>query len=94
MDHYDEQHQETGSGNISKASQEWQEVLAEARRINDGSEPVLHTAYRLANARPEDWAKCANCGSPYQLTPEWGDGTVCSEACVADYVSYLNDVRF
>ena len=31
--------------------------------------------------RGERWAKCPNCGSPYQITEEWTNDTVCSERC-------------
>lgn len=41
--------------------------------------------------RGEIWAKCANCGEPYQLTKEWNSETVCSEGCASEYTSYLNN---
>jgi hypothetical protein len=78
-DPYDLQHTETGSSNISKATPEWQEKLALARTLNDGSEPVLHTAYHLVNeavGRGESWAKCLDCGSPFR-----GSGEFCSPEC-------------
>ena len=89
-DQYDQEHHETGSSNISAATDEWQAKLAEARLINDGSEPVLHTAYRLVNedvAQGARWYKCANCGSPYRLSPEWQGTTVCSSECHNEFIA-------
>jgi hypothetical protein len=91
---YDEEHPETGSSNISKASPEWTEVLGAARAAHTGDGYVLHEAYAAINERVaagEAWAKCANCGSPYQLTEQWGDMTVCSSNCFTEYCSYLNE---
>ena len=48
-----------------------------------------HVAYALINIgirdRGERWAKCPNCGDPYQLTEDWDNGTVCSVALPAAY---------
>jgi hypothetical protein len=54
-----------------------------------------HKAIAAINIRVRDhgeqWAKCANCGNPYQLTEQWPDSTVCSDSCAARYVAYLNN---
>jgi len=54
----------------------------------------LHVMYAEINIgirdRGEHWAKCANCGMPYQLTKEWDDSTVCSEDCFGDFTAYLS----
>lgn len=87
---------ETGSNNISKATQEWKEVWDRARDNETPLKHPLHAAYEEINTRVaqgEMWAKCANCGSPYQMTEEWSDGTVCSRNCHAAYVSYLTNDR-
>lgn len=39
--------------------------------------------------RGERWEKCANCGDPYQRTPAWDVGGVCSERCGDDFSDYL-----
>ena len=45
----------------------------------------IHKLYAAINIgirdRGEHWAKCANCGTLYQLTDEWSEGTVCSQRC-------------
>lgn len=90
-DPYDELHHETGSSNISQATSEWDEKLIQARLINNGSEPVLHTAYRLVNeavAKGEMWAKCMNCGSPYRMPPATS-ATFCSEQCGDEFTADL-----
>ena len=52
-----------------------------------------HKAIAAINIRVRDhgehWAKCANCGEPYQITEEWGNGTVCSRDCADAFTSYL-----
>lgn len=88
-DLYDEQFPETGSGNISKATPEWKEVLAQARRDVVPGEAVLHRAYYLVNTSGVEWGKCPNCGSPYRLDTEGADATVCSRECFEDYIGYL-----
>ena len=59
---------------------------------NPNSHPK-HIAYALANIgirdRGEHWSKCANCGELYQLTPIWGDTTVCSDECYKEFVAYI-----
>lgn len=58
---------------------------------------VTHVAYREMNRQIAEegrqWCKCANCGNPYPLSDEWGDMTVCSSGCWADYASYLDDYK-
>lgn len=53
----------------------------------------LHKMYAEINIgirdRGERWAKCPNCGSPYQLTDAWSNETVCSEECAEDFTAYL-----
>jgi transposase len=55
----------------------------------------IHKMYAEINIgirdRNEVWSKCPNCGEPYQLTEEWQDPTVCSEACYSGYLAYLDD---
>lgn len=56
----------------------------------------IHKAYAAINIgirdRGEEWAKCANCGQPYQLIPgEWSNDTICSEGCEKEFIAYLND---
>lgn len=36
-------------------------------------------------------ATCANCGERYLITPEWSDGTVCSQQCYTQYAAYLSN---
>lgn len=54
----------------------------------------LHKVYAAINIgirdRGEVWAKCPNCGDPYQITAEWGNTTVCSDRCAAEFTMYLN----
>ena len=51
---------------------------------NPDSHPK-HVAYAAINIgirdRGERWAKCLDCGDPYQLTGECDSGEFCSEAC-------------
>ena len=57
---------------------------------------VSHIAYEEINRQGSEgrqWAKCANCGNPYPLSPEWGNDTICSQDCFDSYVAYLNDPR-
>lgn len=79
---------ETGSGNISKASPEWKEIWEQAKADETLTKHPLHAAYEEVNRRVamgEHWAKCANCGTPYQMTPQWSDGTVCSSGCYSSF---------
>jgi hypothetical protein len=61
--------------------------------LADPNSPLIHKVYAAINIgirdRGERWAKCANCGEPYQLTEEWADETVCSKTCWDDFASYL-----
>jgi len=54
-----------------------------------------HRAIAAINIRVRDhgehWAKCCNCGDPYQLTEQWPYPDVCSGRCAAQYVAYLNN---
>lgn len=93
MTHY--YNEETGSNNISKASPEWKEIWDEAKNNQSPDRHPLHAAYEEVNRRiaaGESWAKCANCGSPYQLTMEWSNNTVCSLSCHNDYLDYMNSI--
>lgn len=87
-DFYDEEHSETGSSNISRATPEWREKLQTARALYNGTKPVLHIAYELVNEeakRGTQWSKCTNCGSPFK-----GHGETCSDKCYDDYVAYIS----
>lgn len=48
-----------------------------------------HVFYAGINADIKEngnhYAKCANCGTVYQLTPEWSEGTVCSTSCGREF---------
>lgn len=33
----------------------------------------------------ERWAKCLNCGEPYQVTTAWTSVLFCGSVCEADY---------
>ena len=52
-----------------------------------------HKAIAAINIRIRDhgerWAKCANCGDPYQITEDWLSETVCSRSCGAQFSDYL-----
>lgn len=83
---------ETGSGNISKASPEWKEIWDQARDNQTPDMHPLHAAYAEVNRRVaagEHWTKCANCGSPYQMTAQWSNGTVCSSDCYSAFAASL-----
>jgi hypothetical protein len=84
------------------------EVLAELAAVDEHlydpdailADPLAHPVHKdiaLINIgvrdRGERWAKCANCGNAYQLTPEWISDTVCGEPCYNAYVDYLNAPR-
>lgn len=61
--------------------------------LNDPHSHPKHVAYALINIgirdRGEEWAKCLNCGDPYQLTEEWSNPSICSDWCANEYTSYL-----
>jgi hypothetical protein len=63
--------------------------------LADPQAPEIHRRIAEINIgirdRGENWSRCANCGDQYQLTEEWGNGTVCSEACDEEYRRYLSD---
>lgn len=92
-DTYDLTHYLTGSSNISKATLEWQEKLTEARALYDGTEMVLHIAFRLVNeavARGELWGKCMDCGSPFRYAGLEGQTLeFCSLGCGQSFTSNL-----
>ena len=53
--------------------------------------PNAHPVYKLyaeinvgIRDRGEQWAKCLNCGDPYQITEQWQDGTFCCDECGAE----------
>lgn len=64
--------------------------------LADPNAHPIHKLYAHINIgirdRGETWAKCANCGDPYQVTEDWTDSTVCSFRCEADYINYLADI--
>lgn len=93
-DEYDQQHPETGSSNISKATPEWTQALEDARRNYDGVGHVLHDAYAMVNEQVQagiPWAKCMNCGSPYRMDREGASVDICSPECWSSYAAYLNN---
>jgi hypothetical protein len=55
----------------------------------------IHKMYAEINIgvrdRGEVWAKCPNCGEPYQITEEWTDTTVCSDRCHFQYLAYVTN---
>jgi hypothetical protein len=61
--------------------------------LADPNSHPLHRLYAEINIgirdRGERWAKCADCGVPYQLTPAWDSETVCSPACAERYRRYV-----
>lgn len=63
--------------------------------LKDLNAHPTHVMYALINLgvrdRGERWAKCANCGHPYQLTNVWSSETVCSDPCAKAYGAYLNN---
>jgi hypothetical protein len=62
--------------------------------LADPTAHPIHKRYAYINIgirdRGERWAKCANCGEPYQLTEAWSDGTVCSQRCWYQFADDLN----
>ena len=64
--------------------------------LADANAHPVHRAYAAINVgirdRGERWAKCANCGEPYRLTPEWGVGVLCSSECEEEYGAYLSSI--
>lgn len=89
-DEYDAQYPETGSSNITKATPEWREILAQARENHHGY--VLHAAYALVNEQVMSgiaWSKCTNCGCPYRMDSEGATDAGCSPDCHEDYSLYV-----
>ena len=87
IDLYDQEHSETGSSNISKASSEWSKILEEARIVQGADRPddyVLHVAYDLIHSQVRHgiaWNKCGNCGTPYRLDSTGAAADHCSSDC-------------
>jgi hypothetical protein len=63
--------------------------------LADPFAPAIHKMYAEINIgvrdRGERWAKCSNCGEPYQITPEWPNETFDSSRCEEEYRHYLAD---
>ena len=61
--------------------------------LADPNSHPKHVAYAEINIgirdRGERWAKCANCGDPYQLTEAWSDSTTCSDECDAEFAASI-----
>lgn len=87
-DPYDLRHEATGSGNISKASPEWKNILDHARSEPSTEQYVLQEAYKRINAQVKSgipWSKCMNCGSPFLGTSDH-----CGDACFKELLEDLN----
>ena len=87
-DSYDLRHEETGSGNIAKASPEWKNILDHARREPSGERYVLTEAYKRVNAQVKQgipWSKCMDCGTPFI-----GVSDHCDNDC---YIEAICDIR-
>jgi hypothetical protein len=63
--------------------------------LADPTSHPTHKMYAEINIRIRDrgerWSKCANCGDPYRLTPEWDAQDICSDRCFKDYMRYLTE---
>ena len=61
--------------------------------LADPNSHPLHRMYAHINIgirdRGEVWAKCANCGKPYEIDDEWSNGTVCSRGCASSFRRHL-----
>ena len=59
--------------------------------LADPTSHPIHRMYAEINIRVRDlgevWAKCANCGEPYQQTREWSNLTVCSAICADEFAA-------
>ena len=57
--------------------------------LADPAAHPVHKQYAAINVgirdRAELWAKCLNCGEPYQSTPAWTSVLFCGSVCEADY---------
>lgn len=64
--------------------------------LADPNAHPVHKRYAEINVgirdRGERWAKCLDCGDPYQITDEWQDGTFCSEGCGAATDDYMRSL--
>ena len=53
--------------------------------LADPNAHPVHKRYARINIGIRDhgerWAKCLNCGYPYQITDQWQDGTFCCDEC-------------
>lgn len=65
--------------------------------LADPTAHPIHKMYAEINIgirdRGEVWAKCANCGQPYQITEEWSDSTVCGDRCFSEFVSSFGSAQ-
>ena len=57
--------------------------------LADPAAHPVHKRYAAINVgvrdRGERWAKCLNCGEPYQVTTAWASVLFCGSVCEADY---------
>lgn len=57
--------------------------------LADPAAHPVHKHYAAINVgirdRAERWAKCLNCGEPYQVTTAWTSVLFCGPVCEADY---------
>jgi len=78
----------------------WEEHLGHgklvAAALNEGGTynvDPLHMAYALLNAEVlagvATWAKCPNCGDPYNRAQEGSNETTCSQECWDSYLAYV-----
>lgn len=60
--------------------------------LNDPNSHPTHKAYAEINIgirdRGEQWAKCLNCGFPYQLAQDT-NSYFCTFSCESEYADYL-----
>ena len=64
--------------------------------LADPNTHPVHKRYAEINVgirdRGEQWAKCLNCGDPYQITEQWQDGTFCCDECGAETDDYMRSL--
>ena len=64
--------------------------------LADPNAHPVHKLYAEINVgirdRGEQWAKCLNCGDPYQITEQWQDGTFCCDGCGAETDDYMRSL--
>ena len=60
------------------------------------ADPFAHPKHKMIAAinigirdRGERWAKCLDCGEPYQLTENWQGTEFCSDRCGAAFTADL-----